>query len=189
LEQKLICWKCKEKVGAILCVGCGSIQPPPPTLNFFDVLGVKPLYFIEIQDIEVAYRKLSKKIHPDRFRSKKALERRMSLQWTALVNEARRVLIDPILRARYLATGKAQADETGSSVEQSFLETIFELQMQMMTDPSSGIKTAITMQEGNIQSMHEVFMNWEEGNGVLDSVEEYLGRWKYLNNIIERGGR
>ena len=185
----MICWKCKEKVGGILCVGCGSIQPPPPRIDFYELLGLKCLYFIDNQEIETAYRSLSKKIHPDRFRSKKAVERRMSLQWTALVNEARRVLIDPILRARYLATGKAQADEQGGSVEQSFLETIFELQMQMMSDPESGINTAIEMQNENLHTMHQEFKNWEEGSGTLVNIEEHLGRWKYLNNIIARGER
>lgn len=183
----MICWKCKERVGGILCVGCGSIQPPPPTIDFYKLLELKRLYFIDNQEIEIAYRKLSKKIHPDRFRNKKALERRMSLQWTALVNEARRVLIDPILRARYLATGKAQVDEQSSSVEQNFLETIFELQMQMMSDLETGINTAIEMQKENLRAMHEEFKNWEEGSGALVNIEEYLGRWKYLNNIIARG--
>ena len=111
----------------------------------------------------------------------------MSLQWTALVNEGRRVLLDPILRARYLATGKAQPKERGMTVAQEFLERIFELQMQAMNDPKSAQLQAKELQEENTERMQEIFRAWESGQGTLQEIEEHLGRWKYLTNILERG--
>ena len=104
-----------------------------------------------------------------------------------MVNEARRVLLDSILRARYLAIGQPQPKEQGSSVEQSFLELIFELQMQGMSDPQQAHQTAVRLQEENTEQLLDIFRLWEAGNGTLDRVEEHLGRWKYLHNIIERG--
>ena len=183
----MICWNCKERVEVAICVSCGKIQPPPAKMDFYSIFSLQRKYFIEKKDIESAYRTLSKKIHPDRFRKKSAVERRMSLQWTALVNEARRVLLDPILRARYLATGQAKAKERGASISQAFLEEIFELQMMMMSDKKRALQQVQQMYDENDLSLEKTFRAWEDGEGDLDNIEEFLGRWKYLSNILAKG--
>ena len=50
-----------------------------------------------------------------------------SLQWTALLNEAKRVLSNANIRARYLATGKVKPKEVGGPrLSGEFLEYIFD---------------------------------------------------------------
>ena len=110
----------------------------------------------------------------------------MSLQWTALVNEARRVLLDPILRARYLATGKTEPNERAGTGDPSFLEAIFELQMSMMEAPEKSIEQAKAMAAENDSQIISIFEAWEAGQGDLDGIEELLGRWKYLHNILSK---
>ena len=71
----------------------------------------------------------------------------MSLQWTASVNEARRVLMDPLRRAHFLATGRSEPAETGGPVmDPEFLEEVFELQMSLEDDPAGvAIKTPLVL--------------------------------------------
>ena len=107
----MICWKCHESVGGPVCVGCGAIQPPNQALDPFAMLGLERRYHLEAKDVDIAWRALSRKVHPDRFAGRSAVERRMSLQWTASINEARRVVRDPRSRAHFLATGRAEPAE------------------------------------------------------------------------------
>ena len=104
----------------------------------------------------------------------------------ALVNEGERVLNDPISRARYLATGSANVSETGGTVDSTFLNTIFELQMRAMEDDESVQDEAETLMSLCEQRLQEIFEGWENGSEDLSEVEECLGRMKYLNNLIHR---
>jgi DnaJ-class molecular chaperone len=130
----MLCWKCKEAMQGLVCVSCSAIRPPPPKADYFSVFGLKKQYFIDASEVQSAHLRLAKVLHPDKWRQASAVERRMSKQWMALVNEGLRVLQDDVMRARYLATGSATVSETGQRMDTAFLETIFELQMRAMED-------------------------------------------------------
>lgn len=181
----MICWKCKEANQAPVCVSCGMIQPPMQK-DFYEIFALERRYFIDENEIEKSYRKLSRILHPDRWRSKSAIERRFSLQWTAFLNEARKALLDPITRARYLATGNVKPSEQATKISQEFLQTIFNLQMDAMEKPQEVRLEAQEKQRENDEKIEKVFQNWESGAGDLKEVEELLGRWKYLSNLLEK---
>ena len=179
------CWKCREPVAGPVCSSCATIRPPPAEADLFAILGIARKYFLEKSALERSYRQVSRKIHPDRYTRKSAVERRMSLQWTALVNEARRVLRDPLSRARYLATGAiAPPEEGGPVLDPDFLEEIFDMQMEAATDPASVRARAAALKDGILNGLDTTFTRWEAGEGDLSTVEERLARLKYLNNIL-----
>jgi len=181
----MICWKCKEKTQGAICISCETIQPPMQK-DFYQIFGLERRYFLSKEEIESSYRSLSKKLHPDRWRSKSALERRMSQQWTAHLNEGRKILLDPISRARFLASGLTKTDEK-TRMSQDFLEKILSLQMQAMDAPQEVATEAKRLQEQNTHRIEELFHSWEKDSSVaLDEVEELLGRWKYLHTLLER---
>ena len=181
----MICWKCKEANGSPVCVSCGTIQPPMQK-DLYSVFGLERRYFLSEDEVEKAYRRLSKILHPDRWRSKSAIERRFSLQWTAFLNEARTALLDTVTRARYLATGSVKPPETSGKISQEFLQTIFNLQMDAMDRPAEvKLETEVRQKENN-EKIEEVFQEWEAGNGDLSEIEELLGRWKYLSNLLKK---
>lgn len=148
-------------------------------------MGIERLYFLEKADLDRAYRQISRKVHPDRYARKSAVERRMSLQWTALINEARRVLRDPIARARYLATGETTAPEEGGPVlDPDFLEEVFDMQMEAAADPA-GVQAQAAARCAAIHAeLDTIFTRWEAGDGELTVVADRLARLKYLNNIL-----
>ena len=179
------CWTCHEPVNSPVCVGCGAIQPPRPDADHFASLGVGRRYHLEPGEIERAWRERSRRVHPDRFAGKSAVERRMSLQWTAAINEARRVLRDPVRRARYLATGQPEPPENGSpALDPDFLEEVFDLQMEAGQDPDGVRQRAESMREQLMVEVDRLFAGWERDGADLGPVVDRLNRVKYLDNLI-----
>ena len=127
---------------------------------------------------------MSRLVHPDRFATASAVERRMSLQWTAAVNAARRALKDPLKRAHYLATGRATTDESGPQVGADFLEEMFELNERASESPSGVRAEAEARRATAFLELEQIFDAHEAGRGKLDEVEERLARIRYLDNLL-----
>jgi molecular chaperone HscB len=68
----------------------------------FETLGVEPRFALDLPAVEQRHRDLSKALHPDRYTGAPAAERRMALGRAIDVNEALRVLKDPVRRAEAL---------------------------------------------------------------------------------------
>ena len=70
--------------------------------NPFELLGMEARYAVARPELDRVHRELSKTLHPDRHRDKPASERRLLLERAMQVNEAYRVVKDPVRRARAL---------------------------------------------------------------------------------------
>jgi len=71
-------------------------------MNPFATLGVEPRFDVDLAAVEKTHRELSRALHPDRYVSAGASERREALGKAVEVNEAWRILRDPIRRAQAL---------------------------------------------------------------------------------------
>jgi molecular chaperone HscB len=71
-------------------------------LDPFDTLGIAPTFDIDVGAVEKRYRDLSRVLHPDRHVEASPAERRLSLGKAVEVNEAWRLVRDPIRRAEAL---------------------------------------------------------------------------------------
>lgn len=70
--------------------------------NYFELFGIEPTFQIDKPTVETAYLKLQRLLHPDRFATVGARERRIAAQKSAYLNEAYAVLMDTCSRADYL---------------------------------------------------------------------------------------
>ena len=70
----------------------------------FATLGIDPVYSIDLPTIEKRHRELSRALHPDRYASASPSERRSALTKAADVNEAWRIVRDPVRRAEAILT-------------------------------------------------------------------------------------
>jgi len=97
--------------------------------SHFDLFGLAPAYALETDALERSYREIQSRVHPDRFAHAGDAERRASLQWTTRVNEAYRILKDPVQRARHLLElqGVDVAFETNTAMPADFLMQQMEL--------------------------------------------------------------
>lgn len=177
----MICWNCKESCEHALCVSCGSLQPPPSNPNPFFVLRLSESYFLEDVEIERAYRKMSRQVHPDRYVKAPAVVRRMALQWMAAMNGAREIVLSPTKRARWLATGVAEPEEEKMSRDTEFLEQVFELQALRMSFPEKAQATVDKLIHALENQITECFKNHESGKSGLELVVDILDKLQYLH--------
>lgn len=68
----------------------------------FETLGIDARFDLDLRSVEQRHRDLSKALHPDRYAGAPAAERRLALGRAIDVNEAWRVVRDPIKRAEAL---------------------------------------------------------------------------------------
>ncbi len=97
--------------------------------NFFELFGLPETYDLDLSQLAARYRELQRQVHPDRFAAGSDQERRLSMQMTALINEAYATLRDPVARGRYLLglRGVETDAETDTRVDPGFLEQQMEL--------------------------------------------------------------
>jgi molecular chaperone HscB len=94
----------------VFCDNCRSLYPPDG-LNHFELLGLAPVYDIDLAALRQKYLQVSRGVHPDQHGS--AGDPSASVRVSAQLNEAHRVLADPVLRAEYLLElvgGQAASD-------------------------------------------------------------------------------
>lgn len=181
----MVCWSCNEAVSGPVCVSCGALQPPPPKPDPYALLGLERRWHLSPAEVEDAYRGLARKVHPDRFAGRPAVERRMALQWTAAINEARRVLKDDERRAWLLATGSAAPSE-GQRVklDPEFLQEMFEWREREEETPGALREQALAREAQLRCELERIFTAWESGAGDLGEVEDRLSRLKYVTGLL-----
>lgn len=94
----------------------------------FATLGLSRRYEVDLAAVEKTHRELSRALHPDKFVNAGASERRAALSKAVEVNEAWRVVRDPIRRAEALLelAGATVGEERASATDPEFLMEMLE---------------------------------------------------------------
>ena len=94
----------------------------------FATLGIARSYELDLPAVEKTHRELSRAMHPDRFVGAGASERRAALAKAVEVNEAWRIVRDPIRRAEALLAlqGVAVGEEGEPKADPEFLMEMLE---------------------------------------------------------------
>lgn len=174
------CRICHEPA-SVVCVGCGAVQVPPVSVDPFAVFGLERVWHLDLAVLEARYRELARRVHPDRQGAKSAADRMYALQWTAAVNEARRILRDDVRRAWLLATGVAQPRERGITLDPAFLAEMFEWREDDESAPGTFAARAAERAVAIRAEIDARFTAWESGQASLDGMEDALSRLKYVS--------
>ncbi|MHB8536303.1 MAG: Fe-S protein assembly co-chaperone HscB [Sulfuricaulis sp.] len=104
-----------------------------PGKNHFELFDLPVSFDVDVDDLASRYRELQRRVHPDRFANASDQDRRLSLQMTALINEAFQTLKDPVRRGRYLLSlrGVDLGEETDTTMASAFLMEQMELREQL----------------------------------------------------------
>lgn len=78
------------------------VNPSASSGDGFERLGLPRRFALDRDAIEKAYLERAQAVHPDRFASGSASEQRAAMEASAALNEAHRVIRDPVRRAEYL---------------------------------------------------------------------------------------
>jgi molecular chaperone HscB len=92
----------------------------------FATLGIPPRFDVDLAAVERAHRELSRVLHPDKFVGAGASERRSALARAVEVNEAWRVVRDPVRRAEALLKLAGVGDGREPSPSPEFLMDMLE---------------------------------------------------------------
>ena len=90
--------------------------------SYFALFNLEQRFTLSMADLEVAYRDLATRVHPDRHAQAQAVQQREALSLAANANEAYRTLRKPVLRARHLlALRGVHSDEGRAAMPHEFL--------------------------------------------------------------------
>ncbi len=98
-------------------------------MDYFAIFGLPRKLWIEITALEQKFLQLSWKLHPDNFVNASEEERDLSLKRSSELNDAYRMLRDPVGRVEYLlgVEGARKEGEHKQQAPPELLEEVFEL--------------------------------------------------------------
>lgn len=133
-------------------------------------------------------------VHPDRFATRSAAEKRVAMQWSSQANEAYRILKDPMSRARYLCelSGIDLQTETNTAMSSDFLlrQMSWHEQLDQILEQSIDLHVSASMR--NMLQKELTAAELE----ITTSVSEYFDQerydlaaarvreWMFLNKLI-----
>lgn len=162
--------------------------------SHFELFGIEPAYRVEPAVLELAYRGIQARIHPDRYARAGEAEKRASLQWTTRVNEAYTTLQDPVRRAAYLLglNGVDCAFESNTDMPAEFLTQQLELRETLDKARAAGdAGTLAQMQAGLRRDMRTLESEIERA---IDGERDYAGavglvrKLRFLERLDEEIG-
>jgi len=120
------------------CPQCDRILTLARHGDYFTFFGLPRKLTIDLADLERRFRDLSRQFHPDYFYNATVVERLASLERSSYLNDAYRVLRQPIDRVEYLLkleglapAGRQQSGADASRLEPGLLEEVFELNEEL----------------------------------------------------------
>ena len=99
--------------------------------NYFEIFGLPIEFNVDSDQLAERYRELQKELHPDRFASSTDQEKRLSMQWSALVNTARETLRAPLPRAIYMLELRGLTVDHNPRLPPEFLMQQIELREEL----------------------------------------------------------
>src|SRR3989440_4397319 len=118
------------------CPQCSRILALGRHGDYFSFFGLPRKLVIDANDLERSFRDLSRKFHPDYFYNAPPAERLASLERSSYLNDAYRVLRNPVARVEYLlgleGLAPTRSDDAGTAkVPPSLLEEVFALNEEL----------------------------------------------------------
>src|SRR5881394_4272541 len=106
-----------------------SSTRPVESQDYFAIFGLPRKLWIEMSELEQKFLQLSWKLHPDNFVDASEQKRELSLKRSSELNDAYRVLRDPLARVEYLLEieSERKEGETKQQAPPELLEEVFEL--------------------------------------------------------------
>ncbi|WP_028357007.1 Fe-S protein assembly co-chaperone HscB [Brackiella oedipodis] len=155
--------------------------------NYFQLFNLEPRFQIEEAALQQAWREAASKVHPDRFATALAAERRVAIQWSGIINQAYDTLKKPLARAIYLLelAGHDVQAENNTCMDPSFLMTQMQLREQL--DEATGdtpklqaMQAEILQTEHDLANTMQVLLDEQQD---YDSATQKAREWMFIDKI------
>lgn len=167
---------------------------PLSAQDHFSLLGLPRTFIIDPQVLESAWKRVALAVHPDRFATRSAAEKRVAMHWSSQANEAYRILKDPMSRARYLCelSGIDLQTETNTAMSPDFLfrQMSWHEQLDEVLDQQSDPGVRVSRQQALKAELTEAEREIEVSVGGFLEQERYdlaaarVREWMFLNKLI-----
>jgi len=158
--------------------------------NFFELFGVQPAFKLDLDQLDKTFREIQSQVHPDKFAHLGDAERRLSMQWATLANEAYQTLKKPINRARYLLQlhNVATQEETNTAMPAAFLMEQMELRETVMDANMSQDMAALEKVErglkDEIKSLHKVLEQQLDVDADYEGAAQNVRKLRFLEKLL-----
>jgi len=176
----------------IVCTGCRTLFPVPEEMDYFELFRLPKRYDVDAAVLERKFLAISRTIHPDYFGAASPELRDLAVRLSAELNEAARVLSDPVLRAGYLLErmgGKSAAEER--TVPQAVLQEVMMLREDIEeaggdAEPLGEIRERVRVRRGEIlQRIAELAENLpDSGDEEKAELRRQINSVKYYDNLL-----
>jgi molecular chaperone HscB len=169
------------------------MSPVSLSQDYFSFFGIPRKLSVDEPDLQTRFYSSSRQVHPDRYARDTADNQQYALDATALLNDAYRVLRDPIKRAEYLLAqeGFDIGEQRSKDVPPELLEEVFELNMLLEEAPDRNqLEQARTkfqsMQDEADQELSSLFERYDasQDRAALQSIRGVLNRRRYIQNLV-----
>lgn len=124
-------------------------------MNPFVRLGIEPAFSVDLVELERSHRELSRALHPDRHAQGLPSERRRVVDEAVAVNEAWRVVRDPVRRAEALLALRGEALEgPDAKPSPAFLMAMMERREELEAAKARGA-AALELLAANVEAEFE----------------------------------
>jgi molecular chaperone HscB len=189
-----------------------ALSTAPGRLDYFTLLEVPRKLWIEMGALEQKFLQLSWKLHPDNFVNASREEQELSLRRSSELNDAYRVLRDPVGRVEYLLEieGTRKEGEQKQKAPPELLEEVFELNEsldELREAKADGndlalLKSRLESAQKNFQGklgevdtqLQAAARQWDaaidanvgdaDRKGIMARLNELLNRRSYIRNLV-----
>ncbi len=156
----------------------------------FTTLGIARSYDVDLAALEKTHRELSRALHPDRYVGASASERRSALAKAVDVNEAWRIVRDPIRRAEALLTlsGVLVGEGREPKADPGFLMEMLEQREALSSAKRARDLTAVHQLAQAIRTRSdetERSLSFEFASGVSESSLPKLGELRFYRRFLD----
>jgi molecular chaperone HscB len=159
----------------------------------FDLLGIEPAFDLDMASVEKRHRDLSRVLHPDRHVGSSPAERRMSLGRAVEVNEAFRIVRDPIRRAEALLRRRGVSLEEGAEgkANPEFLMDMIELRETLSEARASRDPARVERLADNVRKRQSAALDKlreglaANGSNGAEKLIPVLGELRYYRRFLD----
>jgi molecular chaperone HscB len=180
--------------------------------DHFSLFGLPRKLWIEMSALEKKFLELSWKLHPDKFVNASPEEQETSLKGSSRLNDAYRVLRDPVARVEYLLEieGMRKEGEHKQQAPPELLEEVFELnesldelrEAKASRGDLGALRSRLESEEKNFQEklgevdaqLRETARQWDaaidasasdnDRKTIMVRLNELLNRRSYIRNLV-----
>lgn len=181
------CWSCGKEAKKIesdlFCGNCKALQEPNKKDNYFKIMGVGETYDLNETELAKKYKELQKYLHPDKFANRDKKEQEISAEYSSLVNEAYKTLLEPLARGIYMLRLRGKEIPEKTEVDQEFLMKIMEKNEEVENAESNEEVMILNKENKNHIERLQKDVSKAFFEGDMKRVIKLLGIMKYYTSI------